>query len=322
MRTAAHTLPHFPAGTTTVRRLMTFNYTYTIYAYACVFFYLCPDHWTERMLTFPPAKINLGLYVVEKRPDGYHNLETVFYPIPLCDTLETRLLRGSNAPYAFQQVGQEIPGRPEDNLVVKVYMAMREEFGLPALDIYLDKHIPTGAGLGGGSSDAAHMMKHLNETFELGLTEEEMERRMAVFGADCPFFIRQRPVLATGIGDVFTPVQLSLKGWTLLLVKPPVHVATRDAYADVVPRPADTNLAEAITRPVTAWRDLLRNDFEASVFRRYPEIRVIRDTLYDFGAAYAAMSGSGSAVFGLFAHPVESAASVFKDCHVFQQRIR
>lgn len=274
------------------------------------------------MLTFPPAKINIGLYVVAERPDGYHDIATVFYPVPLRDTLETRPLRGSSAPYAFQQVGLEVPGPPSGNLVVKVYMAMREEFGLPAQDIYLDKHIPTGAGLGGGSSDAAHMMKHLNEMFGLGLTDDEMERRLAAFGADCPFFVRQRPVLATGIGDVFTPVSLSLRGWTLLLVKPPVHVATRDAYAGVRPRPGGTGLAEAVGRPVTEWRHLLRNDFEPAVFRLHPEVRAIRDTLYDCGAAYAAMSGSGSAVYGLFAHPVESASAVFRDCYVFQQRIR
>ena len=186
----------------------------------------------------------------------------------------------------------------------------------------MDKHIPTGAGLGGGSSDAAHMMKQLNEQFALGLSETEMERRLAAFGADCPFFVRERPVLATGIGDRFTPLALSLKGWTLLLIKPPVHVSTRKAYAGVTPRRPEANLADVIARPVTEWRGRLGNDFEASVFAAHPEIGAIKQTLYDFGAAYAAMSGSGSAVFGLFAHPVESAKAVFKDCFVFQQRLR
>ncbi len=274
------------------------------------------------MLTFPPAKINLGLYVIEKRPDGYHNLETVFYPVPLCDTLETAPLLHSNAPYAFQQVGLHIEGTAEDNLVVRVYLSMKEEFGLPALDIYLDKHIPTGAGLGGGSSDAAHMMKQLNEQFGLGLGTKDMERRLSAFGADCPFFVCERPVLATGIGDRFTPVSLTLKGWTLVLVKPAIHVSTREAYGGIVPQRPDTNLADAIARPVEEWRDTLHNDFERNVFAAHPEIGAIKATLYDCGATYAAMSGSGSAVFGLFRHPVESIPTVFKDCFVFQQNLR
>ena len=274
------------------------------------------------MITFPPAKINIGLHVVEKRPDGYHNLETVFYPIPLRDTLETKPLRGSNAPFALQTVGIGVGGRAEDNLVVRVFLAMKEEFGLPALDIYLDKHIPTGAGLGGGSSDAAHMMKQLNETYGLGLADDEMERRLAAFGADCPFFVRERPVLATSIGDVLTPVNFSLAGWTLLLVKPGVGVSTREAYALVRPRRPDVSLPDALTRPVEEWRGIIVNDFEASVFRQYPAVAAIKETMYDMGAAYAAMSGSGSAVFGLFREPSTSAKEVFSDCFVFQQTLR
>lgn len=273
------------------------------------------------MLSHPIAKINIGLYVTERRPDGYHNLETIFYPIPLKDVLETSLLRGSNAPYSLQTAGNAIAGRPEDNLVVRVYERMKEEFDLPPLEIYLYKHIPTGAGLGGGSSDAAYMMKALNSDFELGLSDEEMEERMASFGADCAFFVRNRPSFATGIGDILTPINLSLKGMTLLLVKPSVFVSTKEAYAGITPKRPAYDLRQALSRPIETWRDCVRNDFETSVFTAHPEIAAIKQTLYDMGARYASMSGSGSAVFGLFNHPIEEAERVFGDCFVFQQTL-
>lgn len=273
------------------------------------------------MLSHPIAKINLGLYVTERRTDGYHNLETVFYPIPLKDVLEIKPLRGSNAPYQFQMAGNAIAGRPEDNLVIRVYEETKRDFDLPPLDIYLYKHIPTGAGLGGGSSDAAYMMKALNEDFGLGLTNEEMERRVARLGADCAFFIQERPAFATGIGDQLTPFDLSLKGLTLILVKPAVSVPTKEAYAGIVPQTPDNDLRQALKAPVETWRETVRNDFEQSVFTAYPEIAAIKQTLYDMGAIYAAMSGSGSAVFGLFRHPHEEAERVFGDCFVFQQTL-
>lgn len=273
------------------------------------------------MLSHPIAKINIGLYVTRRRDDGYHDLETVFYPIPLQDVLETAPLRGSNAPYSLQTAGNVIAGRPEDNLVVRVYEAMKREFDLPPLDIYLYKHIPTGAGLGGGSSDAAYMMKALNADFDLGLTADEMETRMATFGADCAFFVRERPTFATGIGNILTPISLSLKGMTLLLVKPSVSVPTREAYAGIVPKRPAHDLRASLARPVDTWSESVRNDFEEPVFAAHPEIAAIKQTLYDMGALYASMSGSGSAVFGLFTHPREEAARVFKDCFVFQQTL-
>lgn len=273
------------------------------------------------MLSHPIAKINLGLYVTERRPDGYHNLETVFYPIPLKDVLEITPLRGSNDPYRLQMAGNAIAGRPEDNLVVRVYEDAKRDFDLPPLDIYLYKHIPTGAGLGGGSSDAAYMMKALNEDFGLGLTEEEMERRVARLGADCAFFVREKPAFATGIGDRLAPFELSLKGMTLLLVKPAVSVSTKEAYSGIVPRHPDTDLREALKAPVGTWRRTIRNDFEPSVFTAHPEIAAIKYTLYDLGAVYASMSGSGSAVFGLFDRPVDEAERLFDDCFVFQQTL-
>ncbi len=274
------------------------------------------------MLIFPKAKINIGLYVTRKRPDGYHDIETVFYPIPLHDRLETRPLRGSDAPYAFQSVGLSVPGRAEDNLVLRVLRDVQSEFDLPAIDVWLDKHIPMGAGLGGGSSDAACMLRALNEDYALGLNDTDMEQRVARYGADCAFFIKERPAYATGIGDVLSPVQLSLAGLTLVLVKPDVFVSTREAYAGVTPRPASCNLPSALAAPVGEWRTNVFNDFEPSVFRAHPEIAAVKATLYDMGALYASMSGSGSAVFGLFSRPWEDLANVFKDCFVFQQQLR
>ncbi len=274
------------------------------------------------MLAYPNAKINIGLHIVARRPDGYHDLETVFYPIPLQDALETRPLRGSNAPFALQIVGLEVGGRPEDNLVVKVCEDLRAEFGFPPQDIWLDKHIPMGAGLGGGSSDAATMMRLLNDVYDLGLSPEDMERRLAGYGADCAFFVRQRAAYATGIGDRLSPIDLSLRGLAIILVKPPVSVSTREAYAGVSPQQPEVDLREALSRPVETWRDCVINDFEASVFPQHPEIAAIKDTLYDMGALYAAMSGSGSTVYGLFHHELEEAPRVFQDCFVFQRILR
>ncbi len=272
------------------------------------------------MYTYPQAKINLGLYVVERRPDGYHNLQTAFYPVPLTDTLQ--VVPSKTASWSLQTVGTPVEGRAEDNLVVRVYLQMREEFHLPPVDIYLDKHIPCGAGLGGGSSDAAEMMKRLNELFRLHLSDDALEQRLAMFGADCPFFVRRRPVLAEGIGDVFSPLTVSLKGWTIALVKPPVHVSTREAYADVSPRSPHVPLHEALRHPVEQWRRLVFNDFEPSVFARHPEIAAVKDTLYDMGAQFALMTGSGATVFALFKHRIEELPRVFADCFTYQSLLR
>lgn len=267
------------------------------------------------MIVYPNAKINLGLNVVSLRPDGYHNIETVFYPIPLQDALEVTEAKTSS----FRVVGTQLDSQPEQNLVMKVVRLLETDFQLPPLDIYLFKHIPTGAGLGGGSADAAFMMRLLNKRFELGLTDEDMEMRLAKLGADCPFFVRNSPVFATGIGNVMTPIDLELIGLNLLLVKPDIHVSTREAYAAITPRKPDIPLTEVVKRPIEEWQHLMVNDFEASVFPLYPEIAAIKDKLLDMGAIYAAMSGSGSAVFGLFADPVEHVEEIFAGCFVRQR---
>ena len=252
------------------------------------------------MITFPNAKINLGLNITEKRPDGYHNLETVFYPVPLEDALEITILNDSKQKFALHQSGLEISGEPENNLVVKAYLLLDKEFHLPPVEIHLYKHIPSGAGLGGGSSDAAFMLKLLNEHYNLQLSDNQLEDYAATLGADCAFFIKNTPTYAEGIGNIFSPIELSLKGYRIMIVKPDVFVSTREAFANIRPHRPEYPVREVIRRPVAEWKDTLINDFEASVFPQYPVIGEIKEELYHQGAIYASMSGSGSSVFGLF----------------------
>ncbi|EKU91898.1 4-(cytidine 5'-diphospho)-2-C-methyl-D-erythritol kinase [Bacteroides oleiciplenus] len=252
------------------------------------------------MITFPNAKINLGLNIVEKRPDGYHNLETIFYPVPVEDALEVNILNEGNEKFRLHQAGLEIEGEAENNLVVKAYKLLDAEFNLPPVDIHLFKHIPSGAGLGGGSSDAAYMLKLLNEKFNLELTNETLEEYAARLGADCAFFIRNTPTYAEGIGNIFSPISLSLKGYQIVLVKPDIFVSTREAFAQIKPHRQPVPLKEVIKYPMKEWRELMVNDFEESVFPQFPGIKEIKEKLYRQGAIYAAMTGSGSSVFGLF----------------------
>ena len=273
------------------------------------------------MITYPNAKINLGLNIVEKRPDGYHNLETIFYPINLQDALEVNLLEGEG-DYALNVSGTPIEGEPENNLVVKAYRLLKKDFpNMPAIDIHMYKHIPTGAGLGGGSADAAFMIKLLNDKFKLGLSIEKMEEYAAILGADCAFFIQNKPVFATGIGNIFEPVQLSLKGYYLVLVKPDIFVSTKDAFAHIQPKQPTHSLKEIARMPIETWRATMKNDFEDSVFQKFPEIAAIKDKLYDMGAIYASMSGSGSSVFGIFRERVEFVDEVFSGCFCRQRTL-
>jgi 4-diphosphocytidyl-2-C-methyl-D-erythritol kinase len=248
------------------------------------------------MICFPNAKINLGLHISAKRQDGYHNIETVFYPVPLRDALEA--VHASET--SFTQSGIRLDTAPDDNLVLKAMHALEKNYTIPPLAIHLKKAIPFGAGLGGGSADAAFMLKLLNSYSGLNIDERELEETAATIGADCPFFIRNKPVLATGIGNVFEPLSLSLKNYTLCIVKPDVYVSTREAYSLVKPANPSVSLREIVSRPVAEWKEYLVNDFEPSVFSRYPVIGEIKETLYAQGAVYASMSGSGSSVFGLF----------------------
>ena len=274
------------------------------------------------MITFPNAKINLGLNIVEKRPDGYHNLETIFYPINLQDALEVTRRENNDKEYTLHISGSPLEGKPEDNLVVKAYKLLKKDYpGLLPVDIHMYKHIPAGAGLGGGSSDAACMIKLLNDKFSLGLSTERMEEYAVKLGADCAFFIRNKPVFATGIGNLFEPVELSLKGYHIILIKPDIFVSTRDAFAEIKPvRPA-VSLKEIVKQPMETWKHSMKNDFEDSVFKKFPEIAAIKDELYDLGAVYAAMSGSGSSVYGIFKAPIENVEDKFCGCFCRQRAL-
>lgn len=248
------------------------------------------------MIAFANAKINIGLQVLSRRDDGYHNLETVFYPIKLYDGIE--IIEAYET--RFFPSGLPIPGDANDNLCLKAYRLLQRVYDLPPVHIYLHKVIPIGAGLGGGSADAAFLLKLLNDTFGLQLDESQLMDYARQLGADCAFFIHNKPALATGIGDVFQDVGIDLPTYHLVVVKPAVHVATATAYASVTPHPESRQLASAITQPVETWQQTIFNDFEVGIFARYPEIRAAKEYLYTHGAVYAAMSGSGAAVYGLF----------------------
>ncbi len=248
------------------------------------------------MVTFPNAKINLGLNIVERRADGYHNLETVFYPIPLCDALEVTQADSTSLNIS----GIELDGNAEQNLVMKAYRLLAADFSLPAVEINLLKKIPCGAGLGGGSADAAFMINLLNEKFALNLSAEKRKNYAAKLGADCAFFIENKPAFATGIGDKLGSINISLANRYIYLIKPNIHISTAEAYANVVPQKREQSLRELISRPINEWRTTVVNDFEQSVFVRYPEIAQLKARFYENGALYAAMSGSGSSVFGIF----------------------
>nr|WP_297012512.1 4-(cytidine 5'-diphospho)-2-C-methyl-D-erythritol kinase [Prevotella sp.] len=258
------------------------------------------------MITFPCAKINLGLNIVSKRPDGYHNLETVFYPIPLTDALEIKYMDEkfpSESPCDLKITGNDVDCNEEDNLVIKAYQLLAADFQLPRVHAHLVKRIPTQAGLGGGSSDAAYMIRLLDERFRLNIGIPEMERYAAKLGADCAFFITADPSYAEGIGDVLMPVDVpgaGLGGYYLAVVKPSVAVSTRDAYAAIVPKTPSKCCRDIVRQPIETWKDELVNDFEAPIFAMHPELAAIKQSLYDAGAVYAAMSGSGSALFGIF----------------------
>lgn len=258
------------------------------------------------MITFPCAKINLGLNIVSKRPDGYHNLETVFYPIPLTDALEIKYMDEkfpSESPCDLKITGNDVDCNEEDNLVIKAYQLLAADFQLARVHAHLVKRIPTQAGLGGGSSDAAYMIRLLDERFRLNIGIPEMERYAAKLGADCAFFITADPSYAEGIGDVLMPADVpgaGLGGYYLAVVKPSVAVSTRDAYAAIVPKTPTKCCRDIVRQPIETWKDELVNDFEAPIFAMHPELAAIKQSLYDAGAVYAAMSGSGSALFGIF----------------------
>ncbi len=267
----------------------------------------------DKEIAFPNAKINIGLFVCRRRPeDGYHILQTLFYPIDWRDALEI-LPEGEAGHCRLVQTGIAIGGDPEQNLCVKAYRRLQNLFPtLPGCCIHLEKRVPFGAGLGGGSSDGAYTLLLLRRLFNLPLTDDELVREAAAMGADCAFFIRCRFLLdepasanaqyCEGIGHELVPHPLSLRGKFIVVVKPPFGVSTKEAYSNVHPTEPETSLDELLQLPIEQWKDAVRNDFEASVFPLHPELASAKKTLYDHGALYAAMSGSGSAMFGIFAN--------------------
>ncbi|MDJ1480401.1 4-(cytidine 5'-diphospho)-2-C-methyl-D-erythritol kinase [Cytophagaceae bacterium YF14B1] len=248
------------------------------------------------MLSFPNAKINLGLHITEKRPDGYHNLESCFYSVGWTDVLE--IIEFDKL--TFTSSGISIPGNPDSNLCIKAYNALKKDFDLPPVHIHLHKVIPIGAGLGGGSADAAFTIKLLNEKFDLKLSPSQMEDYIRPIGSDCAFFIQNYPRYCYDKGDQFEDISVSLKGYYIVLVYPAIHVSTGEAYAGIKPQKPFMPLKQVLAQPVSTWKDRLVNDFENGVFARYPVLATVKQTLYDKGALYATMSGSGSTVFGIF----------------------
>lgn len=249
------------------------------------------------MLVFPNAKINIGLNITEKRSDGFHNLETVFYPINLTDILE---FVESNDKTTFQNTGLQINVSNSDNLVLKAYYLLKENYKLPELHIHLHKIIPFGAGLGGGSSDAAFMLTALNTYFNLQITDTEIEKYAQQLGSDCSFFIKNKPVFAEGTGNIFSEINLDLSTYYILIIKPDIHINTKEAFTRIKPAKPEFNLKGISQLPVSEFNKTLTNDFEKSVFKLYPKVKQIKEILYHAGAIYAQMSGSGSSVFGIF----------------------
>lgn len=265
------------------------------------------------MIAFSNCKINIGLQVKEKRPDGFHEIETVFYPVPLYDILEII----PSEKLSFEQTGIQLNINFFENIVFKAYRLLKSKFKLPPVTIYLHKVIPSGAGLGGGSSNAANTLLLLNTIFELSLSQEELMTFAAELGSDCPFFIKNSPVLAKGRGEIMNGIELDLSGKFIVIVKPDIHISTAEAYLKVQPVNSKKSLNELLENPIERWKECIVNDFEKSVFSERPKIKQIKDNLYKLGADYALMSGSGSAVYGIYSSEV-TLENEFEDCFVWK----
>jgi 4-diphosphocytidyl-2-C-methyl-D-erythritol kinase len=249
------------------------------------------------MILFPNCKINLGLNIVQRRPDGYHDLETIFYPIPLKDVLEVI----PSTRFQFIPSGLKIPGDEKTNLCLKAYRLIKDKFpSLPPVEIHLYKHIPVGAGLGGGSADGAFMLRALNDRFDLGLSEDQLNSLAGQIGSDCPFFLFNKPCFARGRGDLLQTIQLDLSCYSFLLIDPRIHVETAWAFSQLAPIPPQESIKEIIQGPISGWRGQLINDFEMPVMRKYPQLENIKSKLYKARALYASMTGSGSCFYGIF----------------------
>lgn len=254
------------------------------------------------MVVFPNCKINIGLQIMGKRADGYHNLQTVFYPIVLKDALEILSDNENTTGFSFEHSGIIIDGEKQDNLCIKVYRLLQNDFpALPAAKMHLHKNIPIGAGLGGGSADAAFTLQLINDKFSLGLTQNDLINYAMKLGSDCAFFIVNKPCFATGRGEILESIELSLSSYKILIINPGIHINTGWAFSQLqLSNIKDNDLKNNILQPIETWKQSITNDFERPVFAAYPEIEKIRSTLYKEGAVYASMSGSGSSVYGIF----------------------
>ncbi|MBK7692080.1 MAG: 4-(cytidine 5'-diphospho)-2-C-methyl-D-erythritol kinase [Bacteroidetes bacterium] len=254
------------------------------------------------MIQFPNCKINLGLHITAKRADGYHEIESVLYPLPLYDALEIVEAKETR----FASYGIDVPGESHTNIVLKAYHLLKQDFpNIPSLDICLLKKIPIGAGLGGGSSDGTTMLKLLNAFCNLQLSNDQLVHYASILGSDCPFFVNNIPAIAKGRGEFLEPVALDLSAYKFVIVKPSIHISTAHAFSLITPNPAPKALNTILSQPIESWKTALTNDFEKPIFNLYPPIQKIKSTLYEAGALYSSMSGSGSAVYGIFKNPMD-----------------
>lgn len=266
------------------------------------------------MVTFPNAKLNLGLDIISKRPDGYHNISSCFIPVGWKDALEIV----PSDEFRFTSSGLDIPGDVSSNLCVKAYELLKADYDIGAVHIHLHKVIPMGGGLGGGSADGAFALKMLNDQFELGLSVQQLQSYAKQLGADCPFFIENKPVLVSGIGEVFEEVGIDLSRYRIVVVNPNIHVPTKVAFSQVKPMEPDVAVKEIIKKEVKEWKKCLKNDFEPSVFQAHPEIKAIKEKMYELGSHYASMTGSGASVYGVFANDeLTDFKSVFEGYEVY-----
>jgi 4-diphosphocytidyl-2-C-methyl-D-erythritol kinase len=271
------------------------------------------------MIVFPNAKINLGLKVLKKRADGYHDIQTVFYPIPLHDVLEA--VPSPDGVFRFTSSGNVIPSKTEDNLCVRAYHLINNAFGISPVHMHLHKVIPSGAGMGGGSSDAASALILLNALYELGIEEPRLMNYASQLGSDCAFFVRNIPSFAEGRGEIITNVPVRLSGYNLIIIKPPFFVSTALAYTLVIPSGKPLDPGKIAHESPDKWKGFLANDFESAIFSKYPGLKRIKDELYSSGALYASMSGSGSAMYGIFPSKMPDLTDQFPNCFVWQSMI-
>lgn len=272
------------------------------------------------MLSFPNAKINLGLYITQKRPDGYHNLQTVFYPLNWCDALEVIENGSAKQDFTLSCSGLAVAGALEDNILFKAYALLKQQRNLPPIQVHLHKNIPMGAGLGGGSSNAAFFLQLLNAKFDLTFTPSELADLAAQLGSDCPFFIYNQPRYAEGRGELFSEIEVDLSAYYILCIYPNVHSSTAAAFKGLTPKLPQHNLKESLATDITNWKDVVYNDFEVPIFSQYPQLAAIKQQLYTQGALYASLSGSGSALYGIFAQ--EPAIDAFKNYLYYLQKPR